>query len=118
MRHCGGCALKHDPPAAPATAHRGQASIVAGQARTAGLLLAIFGAITFSGKAIIVKLAYRYGVDPVTLIMLRRLFALPIFAAMGWWASRGKPPLSLADWLGVVGLGRRGRHRCRAQDKQ
>ena len=105
MRHCGGCALKHDPPAAPATAHRGQASTGAGQARTAGLLLAIFGAITFSGKAIIVKLAYRYGVDPVTLIMLRMLFALPIFAAMGWWASRGKPPLSLADWLGVVGLG-------------
>ena len=72
---------------------------------TVGLALAVTGAITFSGKAIIVKLAYRYGVDTVTLIMLRMLFALPIFAAMGWWASRGKPPLSRQDWLGVGGLG-------------
>jgi drug/metabolite transporter (DMT)-like permease len=70
-----------------------------------GLALAITGAISFSGKAIIVKLAYRYGVDAVTVIMLRMLFALPIFAAMGWWASRGKPPLSRHDWLGVAGLG-------------
>ena len=70
-----------------------------------GLILAAAGSIAFSGKAIIVKLAYRYGVDPVTLIMLRMLFALPIFAAMAWWASRGKPPLSRSDWLGVLGLG-------------
>jgi len=70
-----------------------------------GLALATLGAITFSGKAIIVKLAYRYGVDAVTLIMLRMLFALPLFAAMGWWASRGKAALSLRDWLGVTGLG-------------
>jgi drug/metabolite transporter (DMT)-like permease len=70
-----------------------------------GLLLATFGAIAFSGKAIIVKLAYRYGVDAVTLIMLRMLFALPIFAVMAWWASRGAPPLTRKDWLGVLGLG-------------
>jgi len=70
-----------------------------------GLLLAVLGAIAFSGKAIIVKLAYRYGVDAVTLIMYRMLFALPLFAAMAWWASRGKAPLSRRDWLGVLGLG-------------
>lgn len=70
-----------------------------------GLALALFGSITFSGKAIIVKLAYRYGVDAVTLIMYRMLFALPIFVVMAWWASRGKPPLSRRDWAGVVGLG-------------
>ncbi|MGB4117671.1 MAG: DMT family transporter [Polaromonas sp.] len=63
------------------------------------------GSIAFSGKAIIVKLAYRYGVDAVTLIMLRMLFALPFFAVMAWWASRGKPPLTRKDWLGVLGLG-------------
>jgi drug/metabolite transporter (DMT)-like permease len=68
-------------------------------------LLATFGAIAFSGKAIIVKLAYRYGVDAVTLIMYRMLFALPIFAVMAWWASRGKPPLTRKDWLGVLWLG-------------
>ncbi|MDP3311671.1 MAG: DMT family transporter [Polaromonas sp.] len=70
-----------------------------------GLLLATLGAICFSGKAIIVKLAYRYGVDAVTLIMYRMLFALPIFALMAWWASRGQAALSRRDWLGVLGLG-------------
>ena len=63
------------------------------------------GAVAFSGKAIIVKFAYRYGVDAVTLIMLRMLFALPIFVVMAWWAGRGKPPVARADWLGIVGLG-------------
>ena len=70
-----------------------------------GLLLALVGSIAFSGKAIIVKLAYRYGVDAVTLIMYRMLFALPIFAVMAWWSSRGKPPLTRQDWWGVLGLG-------------
>ena len=61
-------------------------------ARRRGLLLATLGAIAFSGKAIIVKLAYRYGVDAVTLIMYRMLFALPLFLILSWWAGRG--PLS------------------------
>jgi drug/metabolite transporter (DMT)-like permease len=68
-------------------------------------MLALIGAIGFSGKAIIVKLAYRYGVDAVTLIMYRMLFALPLFVGMAWWSGRGKPALSRKDWLGVVGLG-------------
>src|SRR5512139_3855590 len=70
-----------------------------------GLVLAVVGAIAFSGKAIIVKLAYRHGVDAVTLIMYRMLFALPLFATMAWWASRNQPPLTRRDWLGVLGLG-------------
>ncbi len=70
-----------------------------------GLAMAVIGSIAFSGKAIIVKLAYRYGVDAVTLIMYRMLFALPIFVAMAWWASRDKAPLTRQDWLGIFGLG-------------
>jgi len=68
-------------------------------------LFAVVGAIAFSGKAIIVKLAYRHGVDAITLIMYRMLFALPLFALMAWWSSRGRPPLTRRDWLGVAGLG-------------
>lgn len=72
--------------------------------------MATVGAIAFSGKAIIVKLAYRHGVDAVTLIMLRMLFALPLFALMAWWGTvRRKADvaahLSRRDWLGVLGLG-------------
>lgn len=73
--------------------------------RQGGLVLALLGSIAFSGKAIIVKLAYRHGVDAVTLIMLRMLFALPLFVALAWWASRGKAPLTARDWRAVVGLG-------------
>ena len=73
--------------------------------RATGLLLATTGAIAFSGKAIIVKLAYRHGVDAVTLIMYRMLFALPFFVLMAWWASRGKPALLRKDWIGILGLG-------------
>lgn len=77
-----------------------------------GLALAIAGSIAFSAKAIIVKLAYRYGVDAVTLLMYRMLFSLPLFLALAWWASyrqggQGAPRLTLKrrDWLGVIGLG-------------
>jgi drug/metabolite transporter (DMT)-like permease len=75
-----------------------------------GLLLAAAGSIAFSGKAIIVKLAYRHGVDAVTLIMYRMLFALPLFLALAWWATYrqqgGAPaPLTRRDWLGILGLG-------------
>ncbi|MEO8155152.1 MAG: DMT family transporter [Rhizobacter sp.] len=70
-----------------------------------GLLFAILGAVAFSGKAIIVKLAYRYGVDAVTLIMYRMLFALPMFLLLSWWSGRGKAGLTRRDWLTVCGLG-------------
>jgi drug/metabolite transporter (DMT)-like permease len=71
-----------------------------------GLMLAVLGAIGFSGKAIIVKLAYRHGVDAVTLLMWRMLLALPFFLAMAWWAGRGKPALTRQDWrdVGVLGF--------------
>lgn len=70
-----------------------------------GLLLATLGAIAFSGKAIIVKLAYRYGVDAVTLITYRMLFALPLFLTLAWWAGRGKAALTRREGIVVLGLG-------------
>lgn len=72
---------------------------------SSGLLLAAAGSIAFSGKAIIVKLAYIHGVDAITLVMLRMLVALPFFIAMAWWAGRHQAPLTRNDWLGVLGLG-------------
>jgi drug/metabolite transporter (DMT)-like permease len=74
-------------------------------ARRRGLLLAGLGAIAFSGKAIIVKLAYRYGVDAVTLIMYRMLFALPMFLVLAWWAGLGRPKLTWRDARIILGLG-------------
>lgn len=70
-----------------------------------GLAFAVLGAITFSGKSIIVKLCYRYGADAITVIMLRMLFSLPLFVLMAWWAGRGKPPMRGRDLASVIGLG-------------
>lgn len=63
------------------------------------------GAIAFSGKAIVAKLLYREGVDAVTVLFFRMLFALPFFVAMAWWSGRGKPPLTGQDKRAVLLLG-------------
>jgi drug/metabolite transporter (DMT)-like permease len=94
--------MRSEAAAAGATA---TAAVAATPVLWPGLALAVAGSIAFSGKAIIVKLAYRYGVDAVTLIMYRMLFALPLFALLAWWAGRGRPALTRRDWLVVSGLG-------------
>ncbi|MGS0757963.1 DMT family transporter, partial [Roseateles sp. GG27B] len=48
---------------------------------------------------------YRHGVDAVTLIMFRMLFALPLFLLLAAWAGRGRPALTRRDWIAVLGLG-------------
>lgn len=75
--------------------------------RLAGALFCALAAIAFSGKAIIIKLAYRYGVDALTLLALRMLFSAPLFLALAWWASQRQKaqPLSAADRRAVVILG-------------
>src|SRR5262245_5507927 len=76
-----------------------------------GVLLGAAGAVAFSGKAIIVTLSYRYGVDAVTVIMYLMLFALPLFLALSWWAGRGKGALESRDWFAIAGLGFSGYYR-------
>ncbi len=95
--------MTQPPPLAART--RSGASQALLQAAWAGPVLAMVGAVGFSGKAIIVKLAYRHGVDPITLIMLRMAVALPFFMLMIWWAGRGRPALTARDLLAIVGLG-------------
>jgi drug/metabolite transporter (DMT)-like permease len=64
------------------------------------------GAVAFSGKAIIVKLAFRHGVDAVTLLALRMLFSAPLFLALAWWATRDETvPISAPDRRAIVVLG-------------
>jgi drug/metabolite transporter (DMT)-like permease len=74
---------------------------------TTGILYALSGAIAFSGKAIIVKLGYRYGTDAVTMLGLRMFFALPFFAAVALWMARrgGQEPLTRSDVRKVFVLG-------------
>jgi drug/metabolite transporter (DMT)-like permease len=65
--------------------------MIAADARRTGLLLAAIAAVLFSAKAILAKFLYRHGIDAVTLIALRMLFALPVFAfvaVLETWRAR------------------------------
>lgn len=75
--------------------------------RLAGAAMVMVAAVAFSGKAIIIKVAYRYQVDAVTLLTLRMLLSAPMFAALAWWSSRGAAvePVSKSDLRNVVMLG-------------
>lgn len=90
--------------------------LVAGiQARTEhsfrwGLLLALLGALGFSAKAILVKLAYiaNPGLQPITLMALRMAIAVPLFLLIAWVLTRGRAPretLSRHDLLMLIVLG-------------
>lgn len=72
-----------------------------------GALLAVLAAIGFSFKAILVKLAYPYGVDTVTLLALRMAFALPVFALVWLREARHEAHAQVArrDWLTVGAIG-------------
>lgn len=54
-----------------------------------------------------IKLAYRHGVDAVTLLALRMAMAAPFFVAVAWWSSRGGRAVGLtrSDWRAIALLG-------------
>jgi len=75
---------------------------------TRGYLFIVIGAILFSTKAVLVKLAFNHStVDPVSLLALRMIFSLPFFLLTGWWARRSLSslPLTRRQWWNVIGLG-------------
>ena len=75
--------------------------------RAWGLVLALVGVVAFSVRPILIKLAYAYVTDPVTLIALRMLFSLPFFVAAAFWVRRdtARTPLTRRDWWAVLFLG-------------
>lgn len=72
-----------------------------------GVACVLVATIGFSGKAVIVKLAYLHPVDVMTLLALRMIFSLPFFIAMAMWAglSSGGANTTRNDWLAIIGLG-------------
>ncbi|MBU3615158.1 DMT family transporter [Polynucleobacter sp. Latsch14-2] len=72
-----------------------------------GILMAAIGSILFSGKAILVKLAFTYGANAETLLALRMLIALPLFWSIYWWQSRKQTmsPMSWPDCIKIFCLG-------------
>lgn len=72
-----------------------------------GSMLALLGAVLFSTKAIMVKLAYRSEIDPITLLSLRMLFSLPFFILMSrpFGAARSVDKIQPRQWLQIVVMG-------------
>lgn len=71
-----------------------------------GVIFALFAAVGFSAKAILIKLAYLEHVDPITLLALRMAFSLPFFVFAAFWVNRGNHmSLERQDWIAVLLLG-------------
>ena len=75
--------------------------------RAIGIAMAMAGVVCFSLRPILIKLAYGYVVDPITLLALRMIFSLPFFLAAAAWVGRDakRPPLSRRDIWAIVFLG-------------
>ena len=69
--------------------------------------MVVTASIAFSTKAVIIKLAYRHGVDAVTLLAMRMLLAAPFFALLAFWVARHGEgaAVNARDARAIVGLG-------------
>ena len=72
-----------------------------------GIILVLLGAVCFSIKAIIIKLAYGVSIDPVTLLTLRMGFSLPFFLAVPFLYKRKnhEQRVNKSDWIKIILLG-------------
>ena len=76
--------------------------------RRTGLLALLLGALLFSTKAVMIKLAYRYDVSSISFLGLRMLFSLPFFLAVPFFTRnkrRHLSPLPLRPRLTIMLLG-------------
>jgi drug/metabolite transporter (DMT)-like permease len=73
-----------------------------------GVIICFLGAVCFSTKAIFVKLAYRdTDIDPVTLLALRMLFALPFFILSATVSSNKTTNVRFTrlQWIEIAAIG-------------
>lgn len=49
-----------------------------------GILLGILGIVMFSSKAVMVKLAYQYNIDALSVLLLRMLFSFPFYIVIAY----------------------------------
>jgi len=71
-----------------------------------GILLAIIGVVLFSAKAVMVKMAYKYEIDHLTLLLFRMVFALPFYLLIAFWKKPLHPKeIVKKDYLWIVFFG-------------
>jgi drug/metabolite transporter (DMT)-like permease len=69
--------------------------------------LIFLAAFCFATKGILIKLAYQYPIDSISLLTLRMLFALPFYVIIALNLNRKLPPAKLThrQWLALAFLG-------------
>lgn len=81
------------------------------RSRVIAAVLVLIAALCFSAKAVLVKLAYRYEIDSISLLTLRMVFSLPFFLGIAIWAKQKALrenrhiELSLRDWAAIFSFG-------------
>ncbi|WP_179019410.1 DMT family transporter [Winogradskyella forsetii] len=71
-----------------------------------GILIGILGIVLFSSKAVMVKLAYRYNIDALSILLLRMLFAFPFYMAIAYfYRNEKKDTTKRKDYLWLVFFG-------------
>ena len=71
-----------------------------------GITLVFLGAVCFSTKAIFAKLAFKYGVDGITILMIRMLFSLPFYIVILFFENNKKSiRIPQKTWTTILILG-------------
>lgn len=71
-----------------------------------GILIGVIGIVLFSSKAVMVKLAYQYNIDALSMLLLRMLFAFPFYIAIAYfYRSEKKETTQQKDYLWLVFFG-------------
>lgn len=71
-----------------------------------GILFAIIGVVLFSAKAVMVKMAYSYGIDHLTLLLFRMVFAFPFYLLIALLSKPLYPKeIRTKDYLWIVFFG-------------
>ncbi len=72
-----------------------------------GILLGVLGIVLFSSKAVMVKLAYRYQVDAISILLLRMVFSFPFYVVIAFLYrnKKNEEAVTNKDYLWVVAFG-------------
>jgi drug/metabolite transporter (DMT)-like permease len=72
-----------------------------------GAFLVFLAAFCFAMKGVLIKLAYQYSIDSISLLTLRMLFALPFYVGIALNLAKKSPPvqLTIRQWITLAMLG-------------
>ncbi|GAB1858640.1 DMT family transporter [Flavobacteriaceae bacterium MHTCC 0001] len=72
-----------------------------------GTFIGVLGIVLFSSKAVMVKLAYQYNVDAMSMLLLRMVFSFPFYIVIAFMYSNSNSTTKKTskDWLWLVFFG-------------